>query len=137
MATTTHLVNPNVLIGAVDFSDQCASATLTVGYDSLEATAFGDTGRKYVKGLQSVNLTLTMYGSYGASELEVTLADLVGDGDTTVVLQAASGSPSASNPKYTLSNTMLATFTPINGSFGELVMFDVTFSGGTYARVIA
>lgn len=135
MATTTHLVNPYVSIATVDFTDQCQSATLTVGYDSLEATAFGDTGRRYVKGLQSVNLTLTMYESFGASELEAKLADLIGDGDTTVVIGAnGSVTPSATNPVYTLTNTMLASFTPINGTYGTLASIDVTFTGGTFAR---
>ena len=73
MATSTYLSNPTVLIGAVDCSDQCSSATLTVGYDSLESTAFGDAGHRFVQGLQSVEVTLTMFASYGASEMEATL----------------------------------------------------------------
>ena len=46
MATTatTYLANPTVMIGAVDVTAMCSSATLTVGFDSLEATSFGDTG---------------------------------------------------------------------------------------------
>lgn len=137
MATVTNLTNPYVSIGATDFTDQCSSATLTVGFDSLESTAFGDTGHRYVKGLQTVEVTLTMYGSYGTGELEAKLADLVGDGDTTLVIGATSSTPAATNPVYTITNAMLASFTPINGSYGELTTFDVTFTGGTYARAIA
>lgn len=133
MATTTHLTSPYVSIATVDFTDQCASATLTVGYDPLEATAFGDTGRKFVKGLQSIEITLSMYTSYGSAELESKLEDIVGDGNTTVVIGCGgSVTPSATNPVYTITNAMLASFTPVSGSFGELVMVDVTFTGGTY-----
>lgn len=136
MATTTHLTNPHVTIATVDLGDQCRSATLRIGYDSLEATAFGDTGRRFTKGLEDVELTLTLYLSYGTSEVEATLFDVVGDGNTTIIVKATNATESASNPHYTISNAMLASFTPINGSVGELSMVDVTFVGGTVARDI-
>lgn len=136
MATTTHLTNPHVTIGAVDLGDQCRSATLRWGYDSLEATAFGDTGRRFVKGLQDVEVTLSLYLSYGTSEVESTLDSVVGDGDTTLIIKTTNANESASNPHFTISNSMLASFTPINGSVGELGMVDVTFVGGTVARDI-
>ena len=136
MATSTYLSNPTVLIGAVDVSDQCSSATLTVGYDSLESTAFGDTGHRFVQGLQSVEVTLTLFASYGASEMEATLYAAVGTGTTTLVLSPSGTVESASNPEYTISNAMLATFTPINATVGELSTFEVTFTGGTFVRDI-
>jgi hypothetical protein len=137
MATTTYLSNPSVTVGAVDLTDNCSAATLTVGYDSLETTAFGDTGRKYTKGLQNVEVTLTLFNSYGASEIEATLYGLVGDGDTTIVIKPEAGAASATNPSYTITNAMLATFTPVVTSVGELSQVEVTFTGGTFARAIA
>lgn len=136
MATTTYLSNPTVLIGAVDVSDQCSAATLTVGYDSLEATAFGDTGRKYVKGLESVEVTLTLFNSYGAAEVEATLFDVVGDGTTVLTISPAGTTESATNPEYTITNAMMANFTPINATVGELGTVEVTFTGGTWVRDI-
>lgn len=136
MATTTYLSNPTVLIGAVDLSDQCTSATITVGYDSLEATAFGDTGRKYVKGLESVEVTLTLFNSYGTTEVEATLFDIVGDGTTTVVISPSGTTESASNPEYTISNMMLASFTPINATVSEISTVEVVMVGGTWVRDI-
>lgn len=136
MATSTYLSNPTVLIGAVDVSDQCSSASLTVGYDSLESTAFGDTGHKFVQGLQSVEVTLTLFASYGASEMEATLFAACGTGTTTLVMSPSGTTESATNPEYTISNAMLATFTPINATVGELSTFEVTFTGGTFVRDI-
>jgi hypothetical protein len=136
MATTTYLTNPDVTVGLVDLTDQCTSASISVGFDSLEATAFGDTGRKYVKGLQAVEVTLTLMLSYGTSEVEATLHAEVGAGNTTIVIKPATGVASATNPIYTISNAMLASFTPINGSFGELSTVEVTFTGGTFARAV-
>jgi hypothetical protein len=136
MATTTFLSNATVAIGAVDVSDQCQSVTLTVGFDPLETTAMGDTGHIFTKGLQTVDVTLTMFNSYGTSEIEATLWDVLGDGNTTLVISPSGTTESASNPEYTITNAMLSGFTPIASTVGELSMVNVTFSGGTFARDI-
>lgn len=137
MATTTYLSNPAVKIGSTDLSDQCTAATLTVGFDELETTAFGDTGHKFTKGLQTVQVTLTLFASYDTSEVEATLYDAVGDGTTTVVIAPNNTTtPSASNPIYTISNAMLSSFTPIAASVAELSQFEVTLTGGTWDRDI-
>ena len=126
-----------MLIGIVDITDQCSSATITVGYDALEATAFGDTGHRFVQGLQSVDVSLTVYTSFGAAEMEATFFALLGTGTSTVTISATSGAATATNPKYVISNAMLATFTPYNGTVGELSTYDITLTGGTFVRTIA
>ena len=134
MATTTVLANPGLVeINNVDFTDQCTSAVVTYAFDELEATAFGDTARKYTKGLMNNEITLTLMLSYGAGEVEATLEGIAGT-NTTVEVTADTGAPGASNPKYTLSNCFLASFTPINASLGTLQTVDLTFRGGTLAR---
>lgn len=133
MATTTYLTNPSVTVNSVDFSDQCSSATITVGYDQLEATAFGASGRAYVAGLESVDVTLTLFASYGTGEIEDTLQGLVGT-TTTVVIKPSDAAVGASNPSYTITGAFLASFTPISGSVGELSSIDVNLVGGTWAR---
>lgn len=138
MATTatTYLSNPTVFIGAVDVTAMCNSAVLTVGYDSLESTSFGDLGHLYVKGLQSVGVELTLFDYYGAGSAEATLFAAVGAGTTTIVISPAGASESATNPEYTITNAMMATFTPINATVGELSMINASFTGGTFARDI-
>ena len=138
MATSNqvYLTNPTVLIGILDVTALCSSAVLSVGFDSLESTSFGDAGHQFVKGLQSVSVELTMYASYGASSTEAILFAAAGTGTTTLVISPAGSSESATNPEYTISNAMLASFTPINGSYGELSMITASFTGGTYARDI-
>ena len=136
MATTTFLSNATVAIGAVDVSDQCQSVTLTTGYDQLETTAMGSNGRSYTKGLQTVDVTLTMFNSYGAGEIEATLYDVVGDDAVTLVISPSGTTESASNPEYTITGAFLASFTPLTSNVGELSMVNVTFTGGTWARDI-
>jgi hypothetical protein len=134
--TTVVLSNASVAIGAVDVSDQVRSVTLTIGYDQLEVTAMGATGRAYTKGLQSVDVTLEMFNSYGATEVEATLEGVVGDDAVTLTISPNGTTESASNPEYTITGAFLANFTPIVGTVGELSMVNVNFVGGTWARDI-
>lgn len=142
MATSTYLMNPTVNLapttgGAkVDLTDQCRSATITLGVDSLESTAFGDTGHRFVPGLQTVEVELEMYISYGAGEVEATLFANVGTGTTELTISPAGTSESANNPEYTITNMQLVNFTPIAGAVGELSMVTASFVGGTYVRDI-
>jgi hypothetical protein len=144
MATTTFLSNAtiNITQGATtyDLSDQANQITLTIGQDSLEATAFGDTGHRFVGGLQSVEVSIDFFLSYGGSgatsEVETALAAMVGLGTTTLVISPSGTTESASNPEYTITNAMLENFTPINSTVGELATVTATFTGGTWARDI-
>ena len=140
MATTTFLSNATVNITqgvtSYDVSDQCTAVTLTVGSEELDATTMGDTGRKFVGGLQSVEVTLTLFLSYGSTEVEAMLADVVGKGTTTLVIRPSGTTESSTNPEYTITNAMLSTAPVISSTVGELASVDLTFTGGTWARDI-
>jgi len=144
MATTTFLSNAtiNITQGATtyDLSDQANQITLTVGQDSLEATAFGDTGHRFVGGLQSVEVSIDFFLSYGGSgatsEVETALAAMVGQGSTVLTISPSGTTESASNPEYVITNAMLENFTPINSTVGELATVTASFTGGTWVRDI-
>ena len=129
--TSTYLSNPVVTVNSISLTDQCTAATLTVRYDQLESTAFGDADRYYVKGLGNHELTLTLYMSYASSETYATLSTLVGT-QTTVRVQPTSGADSATNPGFILTGAFLAELPVLNASMGELSTIDVTFTGGAY-----
>ena len=138
MATTTFLSNAtiNITQGATttDLSDQANQVTLTIGQDSLESTAFGDTGHRFTGGLQSVEVSATLFLSYGASEVEAILASCVGTGTTTMTISPSGTTESASNPEYVISNLMISSFTPINSTVGELATVEISGTGGTWVR---
>jgi hypothetical protein len=134
MATSTLLSNPHVLIGSVDISDQCSAATFNINYSQLSATSFGDVDTKYVKGLGDHSLTLSLYGSFAASETWATLKSLVGTAVTVIVSPQAPTTPgtySATNPGLTLTGTFLAAL-PIVFSLDTLTTMDIEFTGGVY-----
>jgi hypothetical protein len=135
--TTTYLSNPDVLINStVSLRDQCSAATLTRTVEALESTAFGDTARFYVGGLESNELTLTLYMSYAASETYATLATLVGTQFDVIVSPAAPTTPgtySATNPGFKLTDCYLASLPVLNATMGELSTIDITIQGGSYS----
>jgi hypothetical protein len=138
MATTTFLSNAtiNITQGATttDLSDQANAVTVTVGQAALDATAFGDTGTRMVGGLQTVEISMTLFLSYGASEVEAILASCVGTGTTGMTISPSGTTESASNPEYVFQNLMLENFTPINSTVGELAVVECTFVSGTWVR---
>jgi hypothetical protein len=125
-----------VLIGAVSLRDQCSAATLTRTVEALESTAFGDLARYYVGGLESNELTLTLYMSYAATETYATLASLVGTQFNVIVSPSAPSTPgtySATNPGFTLTGAFLSSLPVINATMGELSTIDITIQGGLYS----
>jgi hypothetical protein len=138
MATATFLSNATISItqGATttDLSDQGNACTITVGFDSLESTAFGDTGHRFTQGLQTVDVSIDFFLSYGATEVEAILASCVGTGTTVLTISPSGTSESATNPEYVITNCMLASFTPVNSTVGSLATVTAQFTGGTWVR---
>jgi hypothetical protein len=140
MATTTFLSNATVNItqGATtwDVSDQASNVSVVLGKSELDATVMGDTGVRMVGGLQSVEVSMTLFLSYGIDEVEEMLAAVVGQGTTTLVISPSGTIESASNPEYTITNAMCPSASVINSSVGELATVDLVFTAGTWARDI-
>jgi hypothetical protein len=138
MSTVTYLANPTVTVtspSAMTLTDHCSAATLTLTAEALENTAFGQTSRTFTAGLFSNELTLTLFQSYGATEVETMLNTLFGV-ESTIVISPAGATESASNPEYTLTGCYLATVTPISAAVGELSVVEATFMGGSFVRDI-
>jgi len=134
MATTVVLNQATLTVDSVDFSDQVSTITVTESYEALESTAFGDTARKFVKGLGNHEISATLMIAYGTSEVEEKLNSLAGTTFNVVVTPTTSTTPGASNPEYTLTGCYLESVTPVNGGVGELPTMDVVFRGGALTR---
>ena len=140
MATSTFLSNATISItqGATttDLSDQGNACTVTVGFSPLDVTAFGDTGTRMTQGLQTVDVSIDFFLSYGATEVEAILASCLGTGTTTLTISPSGTTESASNPEYVIQNCMLASFTPINSTVGSIATVSAQFVAGTWVRDI-
>ena len=124
-------------IATHNISLNCSSITLDVGYESLDASVMGGTGLKMVGGRQLVNLTATVLLEYGATSVEFYLSDLIGDGDTTVIVAPDTGVASPGNPIFTISNMMISSYMPISSTVGSLDTMTLSGTAGTWVRATA
>lgn len=136
MATSTYLSNPVVTVNSVALTGFCTAANMNRNIPGADVTAFGETDRTYAATLGDHELTLTLYMTYGASEVYATLKSLVGT-RTTVKVKPTSAAASATNPEMVLTGSYLETLPVMNAALGEIQSIDITFKGGAYSEVVA
>jgi hypothetical protein len=130
------LTNAYITIGGTELQDHSNSVTLTYEKDSVEVTAFGDSGHKFTGGLQNNSVEIALMQDFAVSpsnSVEATIYPLVGT-TTTIVIKPNGSTTSATNPAYTLTGTFLAAHTPVAGGVGELATTTLSFTGGTLAK---
>ena len=135
MATTTYLSNPVVTVNSVALTGWCTAATVNRVIESIDTTSFGSTAREYSGGLQNNEVTMSLFLTYGASEVYATLKALVGT-RTTVTLKASSAANSALNPLHTVTGCYLESLPVLQTTVGEMSQIDITFTGGAYTEVV-
>lgn len=116
-----------VKVNSVDLSDHVTAITLNRSFDELEVTAMGDTGHKYVKGLEASSVTISFLNDTATSKTLQTLQAAWGTNVTVVLLQDKDSAVSATNPLYTFT-ALVNNTTDINGSVGDLGVQDVTWN---------
>ncbi len=136
MATSTYLSNPVVTVNSVALTGFATSAVLTRNITAQDITAFGETARTYGATLEDSELTVTLYMTYGASEVYATLKSLVGT-QTTVKVKPTSAAASATNPELVLTGSYLESLPVANMALGEISQIDVVFRGGVFSEVVA
>ena len=128
-----YLSNGVVLtVNAVDLSSLVSSVTINRTFDELEVTAMGDSGHRYVKGLEASSITIDFFNDPESAKTLATLNSTWGT-STTVTVKQTSAATSATNPLYTMS-CLVNNTTPVNGAVGDLSTQSVTWNvNGTIA----
>ena len=122
-----------VKVNSVDLSDHVQSATINRTFDELEVTAMGDSGHKFVKGLEASSVTIDFLNDTASASVLQTLQAAWGTNVTVVFLQDKGTAVSATNPLYTMT-CLVNNTTDINGATGDLGMQSVTWNvSGTVA----
>jgi hypothetical protein len=116
-----------VKVNSVDLSDHVDSITLNRQFDELEVTAMGDTGHKFVKGLEASSVTIEFLNDTVSANVLATLQAAWGTSVTVVLLQQKGTAVSATNPLYTMTCLINGT-TDINGAVGDLSKQSVTWN---------
>jgi len=122
-----YLSNGVVLtVNAVDLSSLVSSVTINRSFDELEVTAMGDSGHKFVKGLEASSITIDFFNDEATAKTLQTLNSVWGT-STTVTVKQTSAATSATNPLYTMS-CLVNNTTPINGDVASLSTQSVTWN---------
>ena len=122
-----------VKVNSVDLSDHVTAVTLNRNFDELEVTAMGDSGHKYVKGLEASSITIDFLNDTASANVLATLQAAWGTNVTVVLLQTKGTAVSATNPLYT-ATCLINNTTDINGAVGDLSTQSITFNvSGTVA----
>lgn len=129
------LTDAYIKLNNVDLSDHIASVEIAQSFDSVETTAFGDSGRTRTGGLEDSSITLSFHQDFAAASVDATIAPLVG-GTTAFEVRAVGTATavSATNPKWT-GTVLITEWSPLSGAIGELSTADVTWPvSGQVAR---
>ena len=131
------LTNAGVTIGGVDLSDHVAQVELNRTFDEVETTAFGDGGRTRIAGLEDSSLTLSFHQDFAAASVEATVGPLFGGTAAFEVFPNGTGTPTATNPKYS-GVVLLTEWSAVSGTVGDLLTVDVTWPiSGTVTKATA
>ena len=128
-----YLANTGVLtVNSVDLSTLVTNVVINRSFDELEITALGDTGHKFVKGLEASSITIDFLNDSASAKTLQTLNSTWGT-SVTVTFKQTSDAVSATNPLYTMT-CLVNNITPINGAVGDLSTQSVTWNvSGTIA----
>jgi hypothetical protein len=122
-----------VKVNSVDLSDHVNNITLNRNFDELEVTAMGDSGHRFIKGLEASSVTIDFLNDTATGSVLQTLQSAWGTNVTLVLLQNKGTAVSATNPLYTMTVLLNGT-TDINGATGDLSTQSVTWNvSGTVA----
>jgi len=113
-------------VNSVDLSDHVTAITINRNFDELEVTAMGDSGHKFVKGLEASSITIDFLNDTASAETLQTLQAVWGT-STTVTVKQTSAATSATNPLYTMT-CLINNTTDVNGSVADLSMQSLTFN---------
>ena len=123
-------------VNAVDLSDHVTAVTINRSFDELEVTAMGDSGHKFVKGLEASSITIDFLNDTATGEVLQTLQAAWGT-SVPVIIKQTSGAVSATNPSYTMT-CLVNNTTDVNGSVADLGTQSVTWNvNGTIAVATA
>jgi len=134
-----YLSNGVVLtVNAVDLSTLVSSVTINRSVDELEVTAMGDSGHRFVAGLEASSITIDFFNDALTSKTLQTLnSSSVFANNVVVTVKQTSAATGPTNPLYTMT-CLVNNTTPVNGAVGDLSTQSVTWNvSGTIAITTA
>lgn len=121
----------SVTVNSVDLSSFVQSVTLSADVTEVDVTAMSDAWDQSLAGRKKVSGSITFYQDFDASSVDATIWPLIGS-TTSISIVPTSGTVSATNPSYDITNTVITSYGSISGgTYGDAAMVTANFSGGT------
>ena len=122
-----YLANTGVLtVNSVDLSSLVTNVVINRSFDELEITSLGDSGHRYVKGLEASSISIDFLNDSASAKTLQTLNSTWGT-SVTVTFKQTSAAVSAENPLYTMT-CLINNITPVNGAVADLSTQSVTWN---------
>jgi hypothetical protein len=122
-----YLANTGVLtVNSVDLSTLVTNVVINRSFDELEITSLGDSGHRYVKGLEASSISIDFLNDSASAKTLQTLNSTWGT-SVTVTFKQTSDAVSATNPLYTMT-CLINNITPVNGAVADLSTQSVTWN---------
>ena len=122
-----YLANTGVLtVNSVDLSSLVTNVVINRSFDELEITSLGDSGHRYVKGLEASSISIDFLNDSASAKTLQTLNSTWGT-SVTVTFKQTSDAVSATNPLYTMT-CLINNITPVNGAVADLSTQSVTWN---------
>ncbi len=106
-------------------ADHANKVELSIDYEELETTTFGQTAKVRRGGLQDGSVALTFINNFTASALDSIFWGIINT-VVTYEIRPTSSAVSTGNPKYT-GSLWIKEWKPIGGDVGKLVTVSVSF----------
>lgn len=116
--------------GSVNLSDHVTSVTINQTFDELEVTAMGDSSHKFIKGLESAQVTLDILNDLTSSPAITSVLQSCYGKNVVWTFKQSSAATSATNPLYTVT-LLVNNLTPINGATGDVSTQSLSFNASS------
>lgn len=131
------LNNAAILINSVDLSSRARKCKVTFSQETKETTAFGNSARTWIGGLQVPVVEVEFYLDRASGSSVQTLRALLSVNSTgfPINLRAANSAATTSNEVYTMNAVIDGNFDAINGDVGAVELSTVKFKCASTAGI--
>lgn len=120
--------NALVLINSVDLSSAVRGVHVEDSRNPVDVSAMGAGYIQETKGLGTASITIDFLQDFTAARVHATLSPLIGSTTPVPVeVRAVNAARSATNPAVLMSNALLFTYNPLDGSIGDAAEFSAEF----------
>lgn len=128
MAAKFVLLQCQIVVNGVNFSDHTDNVEVVLSKKSVETTSFSGGGFEQIQGLREDYFTLNFQQDFSAAEVDATLYPLYNNGNEFLVtVNPTTGVNSPTNPQYS-GTCILLDYTPLTGKVGSLSSTKVKFA---------